>query len=131
MLEGYINELTYEAIDAKDVFITGDSRPMGFSKSGNTSNSEGYNVGRRIAQRINKTKKFKWEPPTTTCFSAVSIEPELAIYIYTQYSYDSSTQTFDFAGTVSSEDWKKDGEVNAASIYGWATALYFDMFGEA
>jgi len=130
MMEGYINELTYEAIDAKDVFITGDARPMGFSKSGNTSNSEGFNVGRRIAQRINKTKKFKWEPPTTTCFSAVSIEPELAIYIYTQYSYDKSTQAFDFAGTVSSEDWKTNGAVNADSIYGWADGLYFDMFGD-
>ena len=130
MMEGYINELTYEAIDAKDVFITGDARPMGFSKSGNTSNSEGFNVGRRIAQRINKTKKFKWEPPTTTCFSAVSIEPERAIYIYTQYSYDKATQTFDFDGTVSSEDWKKDGIVNGKSIYNWADALYFDMFGD-
>jgi len=131
MMEGYINELTYEAIDAKDVFITGDARPMGFSKSGNTSNSEGFNVGRRIAQRINKTKKFKWEPPTTTCFSAVSIEPEKAIYIYTQYSYDKSTQTFDFDGTLSSEDWKKDGITNAKSIYNWAASLYFDMFGDS
>ena len=130
MMEGYINELTYEAIDAKDVFITGDARPMGFSKSGNTSNTEGYNIGQRIAQRINKTKKFKWAPPTTTCFSAVSISPEKAIYIYTQYSYDPSTKTFNFADTVSSEDWKKDGKTNSDSIYSWATGLYFDMFGD-
>jgi len=128
MLEANINPLTYEAIDAKNVFITGDARPMGFSKSGNTSNSEGHNVAALIAQKINKTTTLKWEPPTTTCFSAVSIAPERAIYIYTQYSYDEKTKTFDFAETLSSEDWKKDGAVNASSIYDWATALYDDMF---
>ncbi|OHE02812.1 MAG: twin-arginine translocation pathway signal protein [Sulfurimonas sp. RIFOXYD12_FULL_33_39] len=127
-LEANINPLTYEAIDAKNVFITGDSRPMGFSKSGNTSNSEGHFVASIIARKINKTTKIKWEPPTTTCFSAVSIAPERAIYIYTQYSYDKISDTFDFADTVSSEDWKKDGKVNANSIYSWATALYTDMF---
>ncbi|PHS55892.1 MAG: twin-arginine translocation pathway signal protein [Sulfurimonas sp.] len=129
MLEGHINPLTYEAIDAKNVFITGDARPMGFSKSGNTSNSEGFIVARNIAQRINKTAVLKWEPPTTTCFSAISIAPEKAIYIYTQYSYNVKTKAFDFADTVSSEDWKKDGEVNAASIYDWADSIYNDMFG--
>ena len=127
-LEAHINPLTYEAIDAKNIFITGDSRPMGFSKSGNTSNSEGHFVASLIAQKINKTPTIKWQPPTTTCFSAVSIAPEQAIYIYTQYSYDKKTKTFDFADTLSNEDWKKDGKVNAASIYEWATALYNDMF---
>jgi len=129
MLEADINPLTYEANGAKNVFITGDARPMGFSKSGNTSNSEGFIVASNIAQKINKTKPMKWEPPTTTCFSAVSIAPEKAIYIYTQYSYDNKTKTFDFAGTVSSEDWKKDGLTNGKSVYNWADALYFDMFG--
>ncbi|MCK5111386.1 MAG: FAD-dependent oxidoreductase [Arcobacteraceae bacterium] len=127
-LEGDINPLTYEVIGEKNIFITGDSRPMGFSKSGNTSNSEGQHVAKLIAQKINKTKKVKWYPPTTTCFSAVSIEPEKAIYIYTQYAYNKTTKTFNFASTHSSENWKKDGAVNAASIYNWADALYLDMF---
>jgi len=130
MLEADINPLTYEANGAKNVFITGDARPMGFSKSGNTSNSEGFIVAGNIAQRINNTKPMKWEPPTTTCFSAVSIAPEKAIYIYTQYSYDTKTKAFDFAGTVSSEDWKKDGLTNGKSVYNWADSLYFDMFGD-
>ena len=130
MLEADINPLTYEANGAKNVFITGDARPMGFSKSGNTSNSEGFIVAGNIAQRINNTKAMKWEPPTTTCFSAISIAPEKAIYIYTQYSYDTKTKAFDFAGTVSSEDWKKDGLTNGKSVYNWADSLYFDMFGD-
>jgi NADH dehydrogenase FAD-containing subunit len=131
MMEGNINPLTYEAVGTKNIFITGDARPMGFSKSGNTSNTEGYSVAKNIAARINKTKKLAWEPPTTTCFSAVSIAPEKAIYIYTQYSYTKKTKAFNFAGTVSSEDWKKDGATNASSLYDWATALYYDMFGNA
>ena len=130
MLEGDINPLTYEVNGEKDIFITGDSRPMGFSKSGNTSNSEGHHVAKLIAQKINKTKKIEWYPPTTTCFSAVSIAPERAIYIYTQYAYNKTDATFSFASTSSSEDWLKDGEVNANSIHDWATALYADMFNK-
>ncbi len=126
-LEAHINELTYEAVGAKNIFISGDSRPMGFSKSGNTSNTEGKYVASLIAQRINKTAKIKWQPPVTTCFSAVSIAPEKAIYIYTEYSYDKNI-VFSFANTFSSEDWKKDGVQNAESIYDWADALYADMF---
>ncbi|MCK9490686.1 MAG: NAD(P)/FAD-dependent oxidoreductase [Sulfurimonas sp.] len=130
MLEGDINTLTYEVNGEKDIFIAGDSRPMGFSKSGNTANSEGHHVATLIAQKINKTKEIKWESPTTTCFSAVSIAPERAIYIYTQYAHNKTDETFNFASTTSSEDWLKDGEVNANSIYDWANALYADMFSK-
>jgi len=126
-LEAYINELTYEAIGAKNVYITGDSRPMGFSKSGNTSNTEGKYVASLIAQKINKTQKVLWQSPVTSCFSAISMEPEQAIYIYTEYAYDKNT-VFSFSNTTSSEDWHKDGIQNAKSIYDWADALYFDMF---
>ena len=128
MLEGDINPLTYEVNGEKNIFITGDSRPMGFSKSGNTANSEGHHVAELIAQKINKSNKVKWYPPTTTCFSAVSIAPQRAIYIYTQYAYNKTDETFSFASTSGSEDWAKDGVVNASSIYDWATALYTDMF---
>jgi len=130
MLEGDINTLTYEVNGEKDIYIAGDSRPMGFSKSGNTANSEGHHVAKLIAQKINKTKEIKWESPTTTCFSAVSIAPERAIYIYTQYAHNKTDSTFNFASTTSSEDWLKNGEVNANSIYDWATALYVDMFSK-
>ena len=140
MMEGHINALTYEVIGEKNIFIAGDSRPMGFSKSGNTSNTEGKYVGKLIAQRINKEKPVKWEPPITLCFSAISIKPENAIYIYTRYSFDKKDkdpknvkfidwQKFSFSETISNEEWKKDGKVNADSIFSWADALYFDMFG--
>ena len=129
MLEGDINPLTYEVHGEKDIFITGDSRPMGFSKSGNTSNSEGHFVAKLIAQKINKSKKVKWESPTTTCFSVVSLNPKKAIYIYTQYAYNKSDGSFNFNATYSNENWQsKDGEINGKSVYNWAEALYTDMF---
>ena len=128
MLEGDINPLTYEVNGLENIFITGDSRPMGFSKSGNTSNSEGHFVAKLIAQKINKTSVLKWESPTTTCFSVVAINPEKAIYIYSQYAYNKTDASFSFADTSASEDWKKDGAVNGSSVYNWADALYADMF---
>lgn len=130
MLEGDINPLTYEVNGLENVFITGDSRPMGFSKSGNTSNSEGHFVAKLIAQKINKTPVLKWESPTTTCFSVVATNPEKAIYIYSQYAYNKTDATFSFTDTSSSEDWKKDGEVNGESVYDWAESLYADMFSK-
>ena len=140
MMEGDINPLTYEVTGEENIFIAGDARPMGFSKSGNTSNSEGKYVGDLIARRINKEKAPKWESPVTLCFSAISIQPVNAIYIYTQYSFDKKDKNpknakfidwkkFSFSGTLSNEDWKKVGSANANSIYSWADALYFDMFG--
>ncbi len=130
MLEGDINPLTYEVNGLKDIFITGDSRPMGFSKSGNTSNSEGQFVAKLIAQKINKTPVTKWESPTTTCFSVVATSPEKAIYIYSQYAYNKKSKSFSFADTSSSEGWKIDGKVNGESVYDWADALYADMFSK-
>ena len=128
MLEANINPLTYEAIGTTNIFITGDARPMGFSKSGNTSNTEGHHVASLIAQKINKSAPVKWESPVTTCFSVIATEPERAIYIYSQYAYDKKNKTFSFAETLSSENWKKDGRVNGVSVYNWADALYADMF---
>ncbi|MGB6019719.1 MAG: FAD-dependent oxidoreductase [Sulfurimonadaceae bacterium] len=128
MLEGDINPLTYEVNGEKNIFVTGDSRPMGFSKSGNTSNSEGHFVAKLIAQKINKSAPLKWESPVTTCFSVVATNPEQAIYIYSEYAYNKNDKSFSFTDTTASEDWKKDGKVNGNSVYDWADALYIDMF---
>ena len=141
MLEGHINPLTYEVIGEKNIFIAGDSRPMGFSKSGNTSNIEGKYVAKVISHRVKNQESPIWESPITLCFSAVSLKPEKAIYIYTKYAFDKKDKNpkniqfidwkkFSFSETISNEDWKTSGAVNAASIYSWADSLYFDMFGE-
>ncbi len=130
MLEGDIDPLTYEVHGEKNIFVTGDARPMGFSKSGNTSNSEGHFVAKLIAQKINKTPAVKWESPVTTCFSIISTAPIKAIYVYSEYAYNKENSSFSFTSTSASENWKKEGVVNADSVYNWATALYADMFSK-
>jgi len=130
-LEGNIDVLTYEAKGEKDIFISGDARTMGFSKSGNTSYSEGQFVAKLVASKINKSAKPKWESPTTTCFSAVSIKPHRAIFIYSQYAYIKENGRFRFDNTLSSEDWEsKTGKTDAESIYQWANSVYADMFSK-
>lgn len=129
-MEGNIDPISYEVYGEKNIFVSGDARPMGFSKSGNTSNTEGQYVARVIANRINKIAPIKWLSPITICFSAVSINPERAIYIHSEYAYNEKKKAFGFATPISSEKWKgKDGLNNARGLYDWATALYIDMFG--
>ena len=129
-MEGDINPITYEVNGHSNIYVSGDSRPMGFSKSGNTSNTEGQYVAKLIATKLNKEPKIKWQSPITICFSAVSINPERAIYIHSEYAYNNKTKRFGFATPVSSENWKsKDGLDNAKALYDWADNLYVDMFG--
>ena len=128
-LEGDIDPITYEVHGENNIFVSGDARPMGFSKSGNTSNSEGQYVATIIARRINKQPVTKWKSPLTICFSAVSINPERSIYIHSEYAYDKTKKSFGFATPVSSENWRgKEGLDNSKGLYNWAEALYIDMF---
>jgi len=127
LLEADIDPLTYEANGAKNVFIAGDARPMGFSKSGNTSLTEGRIVAAQVVSKMKTGKTLPWSSPTTQCFSAVSINPEKSIFVTTDYSYDPKDKTFDFYNTVLSEDIEKDGLQNAEFLYGWADAVYNDM----
>lgn len=128
-LEGNIDYISYEAKGEKDIFISGDARPMGFSKSGNTSNTEGQYVAKIIANRIKKNPPIKWISPVTICFSAVSIYPEHAIFIHSEYAYDKKKNSFGFATPITSENWKgKDGLENAKGLYSWANSMFIDMF---
>jgi NADH dehydrogenase FAD-containing subunit len=129
-MEGDINPITYEVYGEKNIFVSGDARPMGFSKSGNTSNTEGQYVAKIIANRINNKPAIKWISPVTICFSAVSINPERAIYIHSEYAYNKKTKEFSFATPLTSEIWKgKEGLDNAKGLYDWARSMYIDMFG--
>ncbi len=129
-LEGDIDPLTYEVRGYPDIFVSGDARPMGFSKSGNTSHSEGQIVARRIAAKIRRTPSPAWSSPVTLCISAVSFRPERGIFIHSEYAYDKKTGRFGFATPVTEERWKgKEGRTNAEYVRGWARAVYTDMFG--
>ena len=127
--EGNINGLTYEVIGHHNIYIAGDARPMGFSKSGNTASTEGLFIANLIANKIKGIKNTPWESPTTLCFSAVSINPERAIFVNSQYAYNKKTKRFGFATPKTSEVWKgKEGLENAKAQYDWANTMYRYMF---
>jgi NADH dehydrogenase FAD-containing subunit len=129
-LEADMNQFNYEAKGYPNIFIAGDARSMGFSKSGNTANTEGQFVAKLIARKINKKAQIKWESPVTLCISAVSAYPERGIFIHSEYAYDKKTKSFAFATPVTEEVWEgKVGLDNGQNVYGWAKSLYVDMFG--
>jgi NADH dehydrogenase FAD-containing subunit len=129
-LEGNIDGLTYEVPNNENIYIAGDARPMGFSKSGNTASTEGIYVARLIADKIQKNPKRAWQSPTTLCFSAVSIAPERAIFVNSMYAYNEKTKRFGFATPKTSEVYKgKEGLRNATAQHEWADAMYKYMFG--
>jgi len=131
-MEANIDPFSYEVIGERDIFVSGDARPMGFSKSGNTSNTEAKYVAKIIANRIKKQSKIiKWESPITVCISLVSITPERGIFIHSEYAFNKKRGQFEFATPVTDEIWKgKHGEKNAASAYDWADSMFVDMFSK-
>ncbi len=129
-MEADINPFTYQVNGHPDIFCAGDARPMGFSKSGNTSNTEGHTVAHSIVSHMSmNVKKFKWVSPHTTCYSAVSAKPIHAISVDAGYSYNQKTKTFGFANASTDEEWKgKHGINNGKGLIGWASGMYLDMF---
>lgn len=126
-MEANIDPFTYEVIGEKNIWCSGDVRPMGFSKSGNTANSEAHYVAKVIAGRING-KDTKWESPLTVCYSAVAIDPTLAISVNAGYAYNEKTKAFGFANAATNEIWKgKTGENNGKALFEWAKGMYRDM----
>jgi len=130
-LEADIDPFTYQVKGHPDIFCSGDARPMGFSKSGNTSNSEGHVVAKSILaylKTVDKYKNFKWFSPHTTCFSAVSTKPLKAISVNADYAFSKTNKSFGFTNAYTDEDWKKHGEDNGKGLIAWADGMYYDMF---
>jgi len=125
--EARIDPLTNHLPDDDTVYVTGDSRPMPFSKSANTAYTEGRHVARRIAAKVNH-KTIAWESPTTKCFSIVSLQPLMGISVRTQYAYNRKTKAFGFAHSQADE--QRD-QAKAQAVKDWTMQLHRDLFGES
>jgi NADH dehydrogenase FAD-containing subunit len=135
---GWTTNTTYKRIEANlyvytnrfkghdNIFGCGDLRPMGFSKSGNTAYTEGYNVARMVAEAYYK-KNIKWESPVTFCVSLVSMKPQREITLLSQYKYGSKGETL-FNGTTSDEKWGNNELGKAKAQFTWAQSMYDKMF---
>jgi len=122
--EANIDELKYHVVGDEHVYVGGDARPMPFSKSGNTANSEGKHIAKVIAAHA-QGKEIEWVSPNTICYSAVSPKPLESISVNAYYKYDSAAKTFAFDNVKMNEKWDKaQGQANLE----WAKGLYRDMF---
>lgn len=122
--EANIDVLKYNVIGDNRVYVLGDARPMPFSKSGNTANSEAKYVAKVIAART-AGKEIAWESPHTICYSAVMASPLESISVDAHYKYDPKTKGFGFDKAMLFEKWDKArGQANLE----WARGLYRDMF---
>lgn len=122
--EANIDVLKYNIKGDERVYVAGDARPMPFSKSGNTANSEAKYVARVIAARA-EGREIDWESPNTICHSAVAIKPLRSISVDAHYKYNPADQSFAFDKVKMFQTWSKaSGQANLE----WARGLYRDMF---
>ena len=86
-MEASIDPFTYNALGDEHVYITGDCRPMPFSKSGNTARTEGMYLAELVAARA-EGREISWKSPHTVCYSMVNIHPNEAIMVEGKYQFD-------------------------------------------
>ncbi|MCH8841768.1 MAG: NAD(P)/FAD-dependent oxidoreductase [SAR324 cluster bacterium] len=120
--EAHIDPFKYNVVGDERVYVTGDSRPMPFSKSGNTARSEGKFVAKLIAARA-KGHDVEWESPRTICYSVVNIDPMEAIMVDATYAYDGESFGFTNVKMINDRD-----SIQAQSTLEWARSHYRDMF---
>jgi NADH dehydrogenase FAD-containing subunit len=123
-MEAHIDVMKYNVIGDTRVYVAGDARPMPYSKSGNTANSEAHFVAKVIASRA-AGKEIAWESPHTVCFSGVSTDPLQSISVDAHYKYDAAKKSFAFDKVQMFEQW--DAARGQANLE-WARGLYRDIF---
>jgi len=125
--EADIDPFTYAVKGHSNVFVTGDSRWMPYSKSANTANSEGHFVAQVIANRA-KGKDTSWVSPHTICFSMVEYDPTESIMVSAFYAYEKGKENFHFSNVVLKEQWTKS---LGAGTLDWARSILSDISGGA
>ncbi len=125
--EARIDVLKYHVPGDERVYVTGDSRPMGFPKSAHLANSEGKYVAKVIAAHA-AGKAMDWTSPSSLCYSMVNVGPQEAISMWVSFNYDQQSKAFSPAKESTGTDEKRDAAKGAATL-DWAQALYGDLFG--
>lgn len=122
--EAAIDNLKYHVKGDEHVYATGDVRPMPFSKSGNTANSEAHIVARMIAGHA-AGKEVAWESPNTICYSMVNADPQESIMVDAKYKHDGKGAGWGFTDVKMIND--RTTSLGKANIE-WGKGLYRDMF---
>ncbi len=122
-MEGKIDNFRYTVPGDDHTYIAGDARPMPFSKSGNTANTEAHIVSKMIAARA-QGKDSPWESPNTICYSMVDGEGRQSIMVDAKYKFIKG-KGWDFTDVKLIE--KRSKQLGKANIE-WGKGLYRDMF---
>jgi len=122
--EALIDPFKYNVIGDKRVYVTGDCRPMPFSKSAAVARTEGMYVAKVIAARA-AGREAPWQSPRSICYSMVNAAPEEAILIDTTYKFDRTSGQWEYGST-------KAVNTRSAALgkegVAWAQGQYRDMF---
>ncbi len=123
-LEAKIDQLKNHIIGDEYTYVVGDARPMPFSKSGNTANTEAKIIAKRIAMHA-QGKDMDWESPNTICYSMVGDNPQESIMVDAKYKHDGTGNNWGFTDVTMINDRSTD--LAKANIE-WGKGLYRDMF---
>jgi NADH dehydrogenase FAD-containing subunit len=119
-----INDETNNLIGDKSVYVTGDSRPMPFSKSANTAQSEAHHIAKVVAARAMGKADPPYESPNTICYSMVNAYPPEAISVNAYYKKgENGSFAFDRVNMVEVRSAEQ-----ATLTLEWAKGVYRDMF---
>ncbi|MGA7178523.1 MAG: FAD/NAD(P)-binding oxidoreductase [Thiobacillaceae bacterium] len=108
------------------VYVTGDSRPHPYSKSANTSNTEGHFVAEVLAARA-QGKEIPWHTPETVCYSMVEAYPPMAIGVVAHYVYDPAKDAIT-GFSPDTKTFEDRNEARGKTYLEWAKGIYRDIF---
>jgi NADH dehydrogenase FAD-containing subunit len=126
-MEANIDTRFYNVKGDLHVYVTGDSRSQPYSKSANTSNTEGQFVAKVLAARV-QGKEIAWESPETLCYSMTNAYPPEAIKVDAKYTYDAKQDAIT-GFSPDTKTWEVRDAAMGRAYLEWAQGIYGDMFG--
>jgi sulfide dehydrogenase [flavocytochrome c] flavoprotein subunit len=124
--EANIDTRFYNLIGDDRVYCSGDSRYQPYSKSANTSNTEGHFVAKVLAARA-QGKEIPWETPETVCYSMVEAYPPMAIGVIAHYVYDPKKDAIT-GFSPDTKTFEDRNEARGKTYLEWAKGIYRDTF---
>ena len=124
--EADIDPFNYNLRKDNQIYISGDCRPMPFSKSASVAISEGHHIAKVITARL-QGKSSSWVSPQSVCYSMVNSLPEEAILSRSFYKFDDETNQWRFDSRSKSDNTRSS--VLAREMYAWASSQLQNIFG--
>jgi len=124
--EARIDQFDYNFVGDERIYVTGDCRPMPFSKSASVANSEAKHVAKVIATRL-QGREVKWVTPESVCYSMVNTQPREAILSRSFYRFDENSKQWAF--DPRSKPYNNRSERLGAETYLWGKTHFREIFG--